>query len=112
MMRARLPMDAAALALGADAVAAALTGAAAARGIALELTRTGSRGMIWLEPLLEIETEKGWRAFGPLKPGDVEAVLGGTLIESTRQYRRASLAEAPDAADLRALRHDRPVFAA
>jgi formate dehydrogenase iron-sulfur subunit len=78
MMRARLPMDAAALALGADAVAAALTRAAAARGIALELTRTGSRGMIWLEPLLEIETEKGWRAFGPLKPGDVEAVLGGT----------------------------------
>jgi formate dehydrogenase iron-sulfur subunit len=78
MMRARLPMDAAALALGADAVAAALTKAASARGIALELTRTGSRGMIWLEPLLEIETDKGWRAFGPLKPGDVEAVLGGT----------------------------------
>jgi formate dehydrogenase iron-sulfur subunit len=78
MMRARLPMDAAALALGADAVAAALTKAAAARGIALEITRTGSRGMIWLEPLLEIETDKGWRSFGPLKPGDVEAVLGGT----------------------------------
>jgi formate dehydrogenase iron-sulfur subunit len=78
MMRARLPMDAAALALGADAVAAALVKEAAARGIALDLVRTGSRGLVWLEPLLEIETDKGWRAFGPLKSGDVEAVLGGT----------------------------------
>ncbi len=77
-MRARLPVDAAALALGADAVAAALKNAAAQRGIALELMRTGSRGMVWLEPLLEIETASGWRSFGPLAPGDVDAVLDGT----------------------------------
>ena len=78
MTRARLAKDAAALALGADRVATALTNAAAARGIALELVRTGSRGLVWLEPLLEVETDKGWRAFGPLAPGDVDAVLGGT----------------------------------
>jgi len=77
MMRARLAKDAAALALGADAVADALARAAAARGIALDFVRTGSRGLVWLEPLLEIETGKGWRAFGPLAPGDVDAVLGG-----------------------------------
>ncbi len=77
-MRARLPKDAAALALGADAVAAALTKAAAKRGIALDLVRTGSRGLVWLEPLLEIETGGGWRSFGPLVPGDADAVLDGT----------------------------------
>jgi formate dehydrogenase iron-sulfur subunit len=78
MMRARLAKDAAALALGADGVATALAKAAAARGIAIDLVRTGSRGLVWLEPLLEIDTDKGWRAFGPLAPGDVDAVLGGT----------------------------------
>jgi len=81
-MRARLPMDAAALALGADAVAAALKTAAGKRGIALELVRTGSRGMVWLEPLLEIETASGWRSFGPLAPGDVDAALDGTSPKS------------------------------
>jgi formate dehydrogenase iron-sulfur subunit len=77
-MRARLPMDAAALALGADRVAEALRQAAAKQGIELSLARTGSRGMFWLEPLLEIETDQGWRAFGPLVPGDADAILAGT----------------------------------
>jgi formate dehydrogenase iron-sulfur subunit len=77
-VRARLPKDAAALALGADKVADALVKATVERGITLELTRTGSHGMVWLEPLLEIETGEGWRAFGPLAPGDVDAALDGT----------------------------------
>ena len=61
-VRARLPKDAAALALGADRVADALKKSAATRGIELDLVRTGSRGMVWLEPLLEIETDRVWRA--------------------------------------------------
>jgi formate dehydrogenase iron-sulfur subunit len=77
-VKARLPKDAAALALGADAVAAALKKAAAKRGMELDLVRTGSRGMVWLEPLLEIETGEGWRSFGPLVSGDADAVLDGT----------------------------------
>jgi formate dehydrogenase iron-sulfur subunit len=81
-MRARLPKDAAAIALGADRVAEALLKAASKQGIALSLTRTGSRGMFCLEPLLEIETDHGWRAFGPLVPGDVDAVFGGTSTKA------------------------------
>lgn len=76
-MKARLSKDAAALALGAERVADALMRAAAKRGIALELTRTGSRGLVWLEPLLEIETDTGWRAFGPLSPEDADGVFDG-----------------------------------
>jgi len=65
-----LPKDAAALALGADAVAEALEHEAEARGIDLRLIRTGSRGMVWLEPLLEIERDGVRHGFGPLDPGD------------------------------------------
>ena len=54
-MKIRLPLDSAAVALGADEVAAALMAEAAHRGVALELVRNGSRGMVWLEPLAEVE---------------------------------------------------------
>ncbi|MRH19995.1 formate dehydrogenase beta subunit [Rhodovulum strictum] len=66
-----LPKDSAALALGADEVAAALTREASARGVALRLIRTGSRGMVWLEPLLEIERDGVRHGFGPLEVSDV-----------------------------------------
>jgi formate dehydrogenase iron-sulfur subunit len=49
-----VPGDAAALALGADAVAEAIATGAAARGVDLRLVRNGSRGMVWLEPLVEV----------------------------------------------------------
>jgi len=81
-LRARLPKDAAALALGADRVAAALREAAAKHEIEFDLVRTGSRGLIWLEPLLEVETDKGWRAFGPLVPEDADAIFGGTSVKA------------------------------
>jgi formate dehydrogenase iron-sulfur subunit len=74
-MRVWLSQDAAARALGADAVAAALTAEAARRGVALTLTRTGSRGMVWLEPLAEIEIAGVRHAFGPLVPADMPALF-------------------------------------
>lgn len=74
-MKVWLPRDAAALALGADEVADALLHAAQARGIDLTLVRNGSRGMIWLEPLLEIETPEGRIGFGPVTPADIAAIL-------------------------------------
>ena len=70
-MRVYVPRDAAARALGADAVAAAVVAEAARRGVAVTLVRNGSRGMVWLEPLLEVETETGRTAFGPVGAGDV-----------------------------------------
>ena len=74
-LRARLPKDAASVALGADMVAASLHDAARKAGVALELTRTGSRGMFWLEPLLEIETKSGWTAYGPVSADHVPEIL-------------------------------------
>ncbi len=77
-MKLWLSQDAAAKALGSEAVADAIRAEAARRGIDLALVRTGSRGMIWLEPLLEMETPEGRTAFGPLTPDDVAAVFDGT----------------------------------
>ncbi|MCC5993472.1 MAG: formate dehydrogenase [Rhodobacteraceae bacterium] len=78
-MKIYLSQDSAAKALCAEDVAAAIRAEAAARGIAVELVRTGSYGMVWLEPLAEIDRGAGREAFGPLTPEDVPALLDGTL---------------------------------
>jgi formate dehydrogenase iron-sulfur subunit len=74
-MRVYVPCDAAARALGSDSVADAMLREAASRGIEVALVRNGSRGMIWLEPLVELETAKGRIAFGPMTPADVPALF-------------------------------------
>jgi formate dehydrogenase iron-sulfur subunit len=74
-MRVYVPCDAAARALGSDSVADAVLREAASRGIEVALVRNGSRGMIWLEPLVELETAKGRIAFGPMTPADVPALF-------------------------------------
>ena len=70
-----VPRDAAALAVGADAVADAVAAEAAARGLAVRLVRNGSRGMFWLEPLVEVATPQGRLAYGPVAPEDVPGLF-------------------------------------
>jgi formate dehydrogenase iron-sulfur subunit len=77
-MKVRVPVDSAARALGADAVAAALAEAGAARGMSVDMIRTGSRGMVWLEPLVEVEIDGVRHGFGPASPDDADAILDGT----------------------------------
>jgi formate dehydrogenase iron-sulfur subunit len=74
-----IPGDAAALAVGADDVAAAFTAAAAAKGLELEIVRNGSRGLYWLEPMVEVETAQGRIAYGPVEAEDVSALLDAML---------------------------------
>ena len=75
-MRIFVPLDAAAKALGSDEVAAAVVAEAARRGVEITLVRNGSRGMVWLEPLVEVATDLGRFAFGPMTPADVPALFG------------------------------------
>ncbi|OCZ68167.1 formate dehydrogenase [Achromobacter xylosoxidans] len=70
-----VPRDAAALAMDADAVAAAIELAADERGLAVQVVRNGSRGLLWLEPLVEIGTPAGRVAYGPVQPEDVPALF-------------------------------------
>ncbi len=78
-MKVWVPLDSAAVALGADAVAEAIEREARLRGVAVEIVRNGSRGMAWLEPLVEVDRGAGRVAHGPVTPADVPALLDGTL---------------------------------
>ena len=74
-MKVYIPRDAAALALGADAVAAALVKPG------IETVRTGSRGLFWLEPMIEVETPAGRIAYGPVTEADVPGLLAAGLLD-------------------------------
>ncbi|RVJ92498.1 formate dehydrogenase beta subunit [Sinorhizobium meliloti] len=79
-VRIYIPRDAAALALGAEKVVEAMAGEIAARGLDATIARNGSRGMHWLEPLVEVETAGGRVAYGPVKASDVASLLDAGLI--------------------------------
>ncbi len=70
-----VPGDAAALALGADDVATAIMIAAAKRGAKIHIVRNGSRGLFWLEPLVEIVTTRDRIAYGPVTADDVPGMF-------------------------------------
>ena len=80
-VRIYVPRDAAALAVGADAVARALTEECAVRGLPVELVRNGSRGLLWLEALVEVETAQGRVAYGPVSAADVPGLLDAGLLQ-------------------------------
>ena len=79
--RVFLPIDAASLAVGAEHVARAIMQEAAARGLAVELVRTGTRGMQWLEPLVEVETPSGRVGYGPVAAADVAGLFEAGFLE-------------------------------
>ncbi len=63
-----VPADASARSVGADRVAAGLAGAG------FEVVRNGSRGLFWLEPMVEFVTAAGRIAYGPVTAADVESI--------------------------------------
>ena len=77
MTRVFVPRDAAALAVGADDVAAALAPHA-------DVVRTGSRGLFWLEPMIEVETPAGRIAYGPVEAADIPGLLADGLLTGRR----------------------------
>jgi formate dehydrogenase iron-sulfur subunit len=79
-----VPRDAAALALGADAVARALAPHAA-------IVRTGSRGLFWLEPMIEVATLAGRIAYGPVAAGDIPALLSAGVLTGAAHPLRLGL---------------------
>ncbi len=70
-----VPRDAAALAVGADAVAERIASEASSRQADVRIVRNGSRGLFWLEPMVEVALPEGRVAYGPVDPGDVGALF-------------------------------------
>jgi formate dehydrogenase iron-sulfur subunit len=75
-----VPRDAGALSLGAEAVARAIAGEADARKQPVRIVRNGSRGLYWLEPLVEVSTGQGRLAYGPVAPRDVPGLFDAGFL--------------------------------
>jgi formate dehydrogenase iron-sulfur subunit len=84
LTRIFVPSDAAALAVGADEVAAALAPQA-------DIIRTGSRGLLWLEPMIEVETPEGRIAYGPVEASDIPGLLADGLLTGSAQHLRLGI---------------------
>jgi len=84
MTRMFIPDDAAALSMGADKVAAAVKREADKRGLELDIVRNGSRGLLFLEPLVEVETVKGRVAYGPVAARDVASLFDADFLNGGR----------------------------
>jgi formate dehydrogenase iron-sulfur subunit len=80
MTRVFVPKDVAALAVGADKVAKAIADIASDRRNPVTIVRTGTRGMLFLEPLVEVETPAGRIAYGPVTPRDVASLFDADFL--------------------------------
>jgi formate dehydrogenase iron-sulfur subunit len=76
-----VPRDSAALSVGAEGVARAIATEASSRGLEITLVRNGSRGMFWLEPLVEVETPQGRIAYGPVSREAVAGLFDAGFLE-------------------------------
>ena len=93
MIRIFVPRDSAARAVGADEVADAITAEAAVQKISVQIIRNGSRGMMWLEPLVEVETSKGRVAYGPVEANDVKSLFKSKFLEGGKHKLALGLTE-------------------
>src|SRR5277367_180228 len=82
-VRVYVPRDSAALSVGAEGVARAIASEAAQRKLDITLVRNGSRGMFWLEPLVEVETAQGRIAYGPVSRESVASLFDAGFLEGT-----------------------------
>lgn len=89
MVKVYVPIDSTALSLGAERTANRIVQEAQARGIQIELVRNGSRGLFWLEPLVEVETAQGRVAFGPVQPKDVTSLFDAEFTNALADKAKA-----------------------
>ena len=75
MITLYVPCDSSAVSLGADDVAAALHAAADKAKAEVKIVRNGSRGLYWLEPMVEVATDQGRIAYGPVSAADVAGLF-------------------------------------
>jgi formate dehydrogenase iron-sulfur subunit len=88
-----VPRDASALSVGADAVARAIAAEATTRGADVRIVRNGSRGMFWLEPLVEVVTSAGRIAYGPVRASEVASLFEGGFVDGGEHALRLGMTE-------------------
>jgi formate dehydrogenase iron-sulfur subunit len=80
-VRIYISRDSGALCVGAQEVAMQFFKLAEQKGLDIEIVRTGSRGMYWLEPLVEVARPEGRVGYGPVRPPDVEELIGAGMLD-------------------------------
>jgi formate dehydrogenase iron-sulfur subunit len=93
MTRVYVPRDSSALALGADAIVEAIQREAAARGASIELVRNGSRGLLYLEPLVEVETPEGRVGYANVEAEDIAALFDAGFLQGGQHARGVGLVD-------------------
>lgn len=82
-----VPCDTTALSLGADQVAEQIRQHAQQQGVNIQIIRNGSRGLFWLEPLVEVATATGRVAYGPVQPEHVTELIAAGLLTGQAGHR-------------------------
>ena len=91
--RIYVPLDSSAEAMGAKKTAAAIVAEAEKRGEKIELVRNGSRGLYWLEPMVEVETPEGRVAYGPVTAKDVAGLFDAGFTKGGKHALSLGLTE-------------------
>jgi formate dehydrogenase iron-sulfur subunit len=91
-----VPKDSSANSLGANEVARAIQAEADARSISIKLIRNGSRGLFFLEPLVEVETAQGRMAYGPVDVESVKALFDADFLHGGKHPLSLGLTEEID----------------
>jgi formate dehydrogenase iron-sulfur subunit len=79
--------------VGADDVAEAVQRAAERHGRSIRLIRNGSRGMLWMEPLVEVATAAGRIGYGPVTAADVDGLVAEGLFDGAELPQRVGVVE-------------------
>jgi formate dehydrogenase iron-sulfur subunit len=93
VLRIFVPGDAASVACGADELAGAIAASARKRKVDIEIVRNGSRGLHWLEPMLEVAAADKRIAYGPVELADVEGVLDAMINDGGAHKLRIGVPE-------------------
>lgn len=83
MTKVFVPRDSAALSMGANEVAQAISNHAAKAGLDVTVVRNGSRGMLWLEPLVEVETEAGRIGYANVSADQIPDLIAAGLLSGS-----------------------------
>ena len=84
--RIYIPCDTTALSLGADQIAEAVQQEIEQRGLDATIVRNGSRGMLWLEPLVEVDTAQGRVGYGAISAQQVSALFDAGMLDGNQQH--------------------------
>jgi len=88
-----IPRDSSALSLGAEKTATAIASEAAKRGVEINIVRNGSRGLYWLEPLVEVSSAEGRIAYGPVQAADVASLFDAGFLNGGDHALKQGLTE-------------------